>query len=133
LALDALSAGERALFVLLAAADEVQGGGFEQFFYILPDLAPEAPASAELVKARRFQRLFEQANAVAFGERARKRASGEFRRMMRAVEGSVEGLGRLDDEFDALMAEPGTRVEAFLARYVHGAPHEFGDLDSGQT
>jgi hypothetical protein len=40
--------------------------------------------------------------------------------MMSAVEGGE--LGRLDQEFDALMAEPSTRLEAFLVRYVQSAP-----------
>jgi hypothetical protein len=95
-------------------------------FYFLPDLGKEAAASAELGKARQFQPLFEQAAEVAFEEPPRKRSRSEFRRMMSAVEGGE--LGRLDQEFDALMAEPSTRLEAFLVRYVQSAPHEFGDV-----
>ena len=48
--------------------------------------------------------------------------------MMRAVEGASEQIGRLDDEFDALMAAAETRLEAFLVRYVREAPHDFADL-----
>jgi hypothetical protein len=125
LTLELLTPGERALYVLVAAADQVGRGGFEQLFYFLPELAQEAAASAELVKARRFQRLFEQATAIAFDEPKRKRSGSEFRRMMSAVEGG--DLGRLDDEFDALMTYPSTRLETFLVRYVHSSAHEFGD------
>jgi hypothetical protein len=128
--LDALSAGERALYVLLAAADQIARGGFEQFFYFLPHLAAEAAAAAERVKARAFRPLFEQANEVAVAEPPRKRAQSEFRRMMRAVESASHQLATLDDEFDALMADPNTRIEASLVMYMRATPAEFAALDS---
>jgi hypothetical protein len=128
--LDALSAGERALYVLMTAADLVGRGGFEQFLYFAPGLAAVAPDAAQLVTARRLQAVFERANAIAFDEPPRKRGRSEFRRMIRAVEVDSERLARLDAEFDALMADRSTRAEAFLARYIEHAPHDFADPDA---
>ncbi|MBE2320961.1 DUF4375 domain-containing protein [Solirubrobacter sp. CPCC 204708] len=126
--LEALSAGEQALYVLIAACEQIQLGGFEQLFVVAPALAPLAPDAAALVKARRFQRLFEQANAVAFDEPPRKRASSEFRRMVRAVESSGERLTALDEAFDGLMADAHERIETHLVRYAESVPHEFKGL-----
>ncbi|RKQ88239.1 uncharacterized protein DUF4375 [Solirubrobacter pauli] len=125
---DALTPGERALYVLMTAVELVGSGGFEQFFYERPELALAAATSAKLVKARKFMAIFEQANAIAFVEPPRKRAVSEFRRMLKAVESSADELARLDTELDALMANSATRIEALLLRYIQGAPQEFADV-----
>jgi hypothetical protein len=125
--LEVLSVSERALYVLRAAADEVARGGFEQLYFFLPHLAAEATGAAQLVKARAFARLFERANAIAFEEGPRKRAQSEFKRMMKAVGGTDAAgeLGRLDDEFDALMANPSTSLDAYLAAFAEDRAFEF--------
>lgn len=123
--LETLSPGEQVLFTLITAADQIVLGGFESFYYATPELAAAAPAAAEHVTARKVCALFEQANAIAFAEPPRKRSQSEFRRMMRAVESSSDRLAQLDDAFDALMADPATRIEAFLARYIATHPLEF--------
>jgi hypothetical protein len=48
--------------------------------------------------------------------------------MLRAVESNFEQLGRLDAEFDAIMADRSTRAEAFLVRYIECVPQDFADL-----
>ena len=128
--LEMLSTGERALYTLMTAADMVGSGGFEQFFYLAPGLAAEAPDAAQLVTARRLQRVFERANAVAFGGGPAKRRGSEFRRMLRVIESHSERLARLDAEFDAIAADRSARAEAFLVRYIEYVPVEFGDGSS---
>jgi hypothetical protein len=123
----ALTPGERALYVLITAVDFVAAGGFEQLFYTVPPVAAAAPASAELVTARKFQSIFERANAIAFAEPARKRPQSEFRRMLTAVESNSDAMGLLDDELEALMANSSTRIEALLVRYIERAPQDFID------
>jgi hypothetical protein len=123
--LEALSAGERALYTLMTAADMVGSGGFEQFFYSAPKLAAAAPESAQLITARRLQAVLGRANAVAFGAGPAKRRGSEFRRMLRVIESESERLARLDDEFDAIVADRSARAEAFLVRYVEYVPQDF--------
>jgi hypothetical protein len=112
----------------MTAADLVGSGGFEQFFYVAPGLAADAPDAAQLITARRLQRVLEQANAVAFGGGPAKRRGSEFRRMLRAVESDFERLAGLDAEFDAITADRSARAEAFLVRYIEYVPQDFADL-----
>ncbi len=126
--LELLSTGERALYTLMTAADMVGSGGFEQFFYVAPGLAAGAPDAAQLITARRLQRVFEQANAVAFRGGPAKRRGSEFRRMLRAVESDFERIAGLDAEFDAITADRSARAEAFLVRYIEYVPQDFADV-----
>jgi hypothetical protein len=127
--LGTVSDGERALYTLMAAAEEIGRGGFEQLFYVAPAIAAAAPDAAQLITARKLQAVFEQANVVAFGAGPAKRSGSEFRRMLRAVEFGSERLARLDAEFDALMADRSTRAEAFLVRYIEYVPQDFADVN----
>ncbi|MDA0179353.1 DUF4375 domain-containing protein [Solirubrobacter phytolaccae] len=129
---DPRSPGEEALRVLITAADEVAAGGFEQLYYFEPDIARRAPVCARLVTARRFERLFEAANAIAFEDPEPKRRRTAARRMLRAVESHGDQLAQLDNAFDALMADDAERIEVHLARYVEYHPHEFETEEGGR-
>jgi len=127
-ALAPLSAGERALYVLVAATDEVTRNGFEGLYYSLEHLArATAPDAADQVTAGAFRRLFDAANQVAFSEAPRKRAQSESRRIMHAVRKANPGIRALDTEFESLMADDTRRIEAALAAYVRAHPDEFQD------
>jgi hypothetical protein len=112
-----MTPGQRALFTLHVADDEINNGGLSQLFANdTPAFAAEAAAGARLVGAHEFADVL--ARAVALFPAARP-----LPRNRRYTEPGEQELGRLEDRWYALEERrlPGD----YIRRYVERHPDEF--------
>lgn len=89
--------GQRAAYQLTVLEDEVNNGGFQQYFDNSSGSITEAIAGARLVGATEYARLIAEAG---------RRHDGD--------------LGKLDDRFFALDRRRGKRLDDYIVRYVRG-------------
>jgi hypothetical protein len=87
--------GQRAVYQLTVLENEIDNGGFQQYFDNSSGSITEAVAAARMIGATEYARLFAEAG---------RRRDG--------------ALGKFDDRYYALDDRPGMRLDDYIVRYV---------------